>query len=121
MVSTVGESDVNGRIMCYRCGAIHKIAACGVAPIQCTQCCNRNSKQWQALPEANLETVNHPHHYTANDSGVECITVAEHFNFCLGNALKYIWRADLKGGIEDLEKARWYIDREITRRNKESK
>jgi hypothetical protein len=39
-------------------------------------------------------------------------------SFCLGNAIKYIWRADLKGGIEDLEKARWYIDREIERRRK---
>jgi hypothetical protein len=37
--------------------------------------------------------------------------------FCLGNAVKYIWRADLKGNdIEDLQKARFYIDREIARR-----
>jgi len=40
-------------------------------------------------------------------------------NFCLGNALKYIWRADLKGdAIEDLQKAVWYINREIERRSK---
>jgi hypothetical protein len=40
-------------------------------------------------------------------------------NFCLGNALKYIWRADLKGdAIEDLQKAAWYINREIERRSK---
>jgi hypothetical protein len=38
-------------------------------------------------------------------------------NFCLGNAMKYIWRADLKiDAIEDLRKARWYIEREIERR-----
>jgi len=37
--------------------------------------------------------------------------------FCLGNAVKYIWRADEKGrDIEDLQKARWYLDREIQRR-----
>jgi hypothetical protein len=37
--------------------------------------------------------------------------------FCLGNAIKYIWRADLKGSaIEDLKKARFYIDREIALR-----
>ena len=37
-------------------------------------------------------------------------------NFCLGNALKYLWRAGLKGdAVEDLKKARWYIDREIKR------
>ena len=37
-------------------------------------------------------------------------------NFCVGNAIKYLWRAGLKGEqIEDLRKARWYIDREIAR------
>jgi len=62
------------------------------------------------------DTINHPAHYTAHPSGVECIEVAEHMNFCLGNALKYIWRAGLKGdAVEDLKKARWYIDREIKR------
>ena len=38
-------------------------------------------------------------------------------SFNLGNAIKYIWRADLKNNaIEDLEKARWYLDREIQKR-----
>jgi len=61
--------------------------------------------------------VNHPPHYSAHPSGVECITVTEHMNFCLGNATKYIWRAGLKSvdPIEDLRKARWYLDREIAR------
>jgi len=37
-------------------------------------------------------------------------------NFCLGNAIKYIWRAGKKGQpIEDLKKAKWYLDREIKR------
>lgn len=62
------------------------------------------------------DPVNHPPHYTKHPSGVECISVTEHMNFCLGNAVKYIWRADLKGGIEDLRKAEWYIKREIERR-----
>jgi hypothetical protein len=64
------------------------------------------------------DMVNHPPHYTAHPSGVECITITEHMGFCLGNALKYIWRADLKGGTEDLKKARWYLDREIARRER---
>lgn len=64
------------------------------------------------------DSVNHPKHYTEHHSGVECIQVTEHMNFCLGNAIKYIWRADLKNGIEDLEKARWYIDREINLRKR---
>lgn len=63
------------------------------------------------------DPVNHPPHYTAHPSGVECIQITEHMGFCLGNAVKYLWRADLKGdAIEDLRKARWYIDREIARR-----
>ena len=60
------------------------------------------------------EKVNHPAHYNKHPSGVECIQVVEHMSFNLGNAVKYIWRAGEKGDlIEDLEKARWYIKREI--------
>lgn len=62
------------------------------------------------------DNVNHPDHYTAHPSGVECIQITEHMNFCLGNAVKYIWRADMKGGLEDLKKAVWYIQREIEMR-----
>lgn len=61
--------------------------------------------------------VNNPAHYTQHPSGVECIDVTEHMGFNLGNSIKYIWRADLKGNaVQDLEKARWYITREIERR-----
>jgi len=67
------------------------------------------------------DAVNNPRHYTSHPSGVECIEIAEHMNFCLGNAVKYIWRASLKGKeVEDLRKARWYIDREIKRITKEN-
>jgi hypothetical protein len=62
------------------------------------------------------DPVDHPAHYTRHPSGVECIAITEHMGFCLGNAIKYIWRADLKNGVEDLRKARWYIDRELARR-----
>lgn len=66
-----------------------------------------------------VDPVNHPPHYTAHPSGIECIQVTEHMSFCLGNAVKYIWRADLKSKtIEDLQKAIWYIEREIARRAK---
>ena len=62
------------------------------------------------------DPVNHPTHYTSHPSGVECIQVTEHMNFNIGNAVKYLWRASLKGALlEDLKKARWYIDREIKR------
>ena len=63
------------------------------------------------------DPVNRPAHYTSHPSGVECITVAEHFGFNLGNVLKYIWRAEEKGApLQDLEKAAWYLNREIERR-----
>ena len=62
------------------------------------------------------DPVNHPKHYTEHPSGVECIEITEHMNCCVGNAIKYLWRAGLKGEqVEDLRKARWYIDREIAR------
>ena len=67
-----------------------------------------------------MDLVNHPPHYTRHPSGVECIQITQHMNFCLGNALKYIWRADLKfNAIEDLEKAKWYLQMEINRRERE--
>jgi hypothetical protein len=67
------------------------------------------------------DPVNRPKHYTAHPSGVECIEITEHMGFNLGNALKYIWRCDLKlDAVEDLRKARWYIDREISKRIKTS-
>lgn len=65
------------------------------------------------------DIVNHPSHYTQHPSGVECITITEHFNFNVGNAIKYLWRAGLKSApIEDLRKAAWYVQREIERREK---
>lgn len=61
------------------------------------------------------DPVNHPQHY-CQISGVECIDVIENFTFCIGSAIKYAWRAGLKGDqIEDLRKARWFLDREISR------
>tara|TARA_R100001244_G_scaffold126872_1_gene97308 strand:- start:330 stop:656 length:327 start_codon:yes stop_codon:yes gene_type:complete len=65
------------------------------------------------------DVVNHPSHYTQHPSGVECIQITEHMGFNLGNALKYIWRADLKNdAIEDMKKAVFYLNREIEKRTK---
>lgn len=67
------------------------------------------------------DMVNHPPHYNSHPSGVECITITEHMSFTIGNAVKYLWRADLKhddGGLEDLRKARFYLDREIAKRER---
>jgi hypothetical protein len=99
------------------------VTACGLNPVYvhnlttnpdavtCTPCLD-STEQTQ-----HVDPVNHPPHYTSHPSGVECIQVVEHMNFSLGNAVKYIWRADEKGNaLEDLEKARWYLDRELQRR-----
>lgn len=58
-----------------------------------------------------------PDHYKSHPSGVECIQITEHMDFLLGNAMKYIWRAGLKGDeVEDLKKAKWYLERAIANR-----
>lgn len=62
------------------------------------------------------DKIEHPKHYTSHPSGIECIDVAEHMSFCRGNAIKYLWRAGQKDDeLEDLLKAAWYIEREISR------
>lgn len=66
------------------------------------------------------DAVKAPSHYTSHPSGVECFAIVEHMNFCIGSAIKYLWRAGLKGdAIEDLRKARENIDREISRLTRE--
>lgn len=64
-----------------------------------------------------MSNVDHPPHYNQHPAQIECIDVAEAFTFNLGNAIKYIWRAGLKSPdpLEDLAKAQWYLQREITR------
>lgn len=64
------------------------------------------------------DSVNHPPHYGGEDNPHEAIKVIEAWGlgFCLGNSVKYIARHALKGNpLEDLRKARWYLDREIIR------
>lgn len=77
-----------------------------------------------SLPNSE-EAVNHPKHYNSDPSGIECIEVTRHRNFCIGNAIKYLWRAGLKDEpgnankhVEDLKKAIWYINDEIGRLGK---
>ena len=64
--------------------------------------------------------VDHPRHYTSHPSGIEAIEICQHMSFCLGNVMKYLWRADLKNdALEDLRKARWYLDKEIYKREQD--
>lgn len=65
-----------------------------------------------------MDNVNHPAHYGGADNVYEAIKVIEAWNldFCLGNVIKYISRAGKKEGnslIQDLEKAKWYLQRRI--------
>lgn len=63
-----------------------------------------------------MDAVNHPKHYLSHPSGIETIQITEHMGFCLGNVIKYVMRADYKGNrLQDLEKAAWYLNREIER------
>ncbi len=64
-------------------------------------------------PNTMTDNVNHPAHYEANGP-FECIELAQHFNFCIGNAIKYVWRHMDKGKpFEDLSKALWYVQWEM--------
>ena len=73
----------------------------------------------QERPELKEDTVNHPSHYT--DGGIECIeaieaslSLEEFRGYCKGNIQKYVWRERLKGNVESLKKAAWYLDRLIS-------
>lgn len=56
--------------------------------------------------------VDHPDHYTARDIGYECIGLVQYQSFCVGNAIKYLWRFRSKGKpLEDLRKSLWYAHR----------
>jgi len=65
------------------------------------------------------DNVNHPSHYT--QGSIECIDAIEESTkgllgiaaVCVANVIKYIWRYKFKNGIEDLKKARWYLDKLI--------
>jgi hypothetical protein len=74
-----------------------------------------------------IDMVNHPPHYTSHPSGVEAIEITRHYDFAVGNAIKYLWRAGLKKDqtkkdaakeIEDLEKAVFYINDKINQLRK---
>lgn len=77
--------------------------------------CAGSASSVHPMPSPYVDPVNHPPHYRWLP--VEVIEITERLNFCLGNVIKYVLRADHKGKpVEDLKKARWYLDREIARR-----
>lgn len=64
-----------------------------------------------------LDLINHPSHYTGGE--IECIDAIESAvigkggfeGVCVANVIKYLWRYEAKGGVEDVKKAGWYLDR----------
>ena len=62
------------------------------------------------------DLVNHPPHYCNHPSKIECIDIVKHHDFCIGNAIKYLWRCGLKENnseVQDLKKAVFYINQKI--------
>lgn len=85
---------------------------CGVTHSACSACIKRG------VP---FDPVAKPEHYNVHPSGIQCIEITQHHNFCVGNALKYLWRQGLKAGepsVKDLRKAIQYIEFEIKRLEK---
>lgn len=116
----------NRIITCTKCGqlGIEGGGSCEIWGEFCAQNPKRHAvPPIQRIDEAQSsckthapDLINHPPHYTAHPSGIECITITEHMGFNLGNAVKYIWRSSTKGAtLDDLKKARWYVEREISR------
>ena len=93
--------------------------AIGSAPVRKAQL---NKESWDKVNEKiqEKEKVNHPDHY---NKGIETIDYIEswNMNFAQGNVVKYVSRYAMKGGLEDLKKAKWYLDRMIEKLTKEEK
>lgn len=79
--------------------------------------CLKNEQSRASLQEGSQDLINHPSHYSALPNGIECIEISQFFNFNLGNAIKYIWRAGKKttDPTEDLQKAMKYLEFETER------
>jgi hypothetical protein len=82
-------------------------------------------KTYSEAYKQEVDNVNHPPHYNNSPAycccgrRIECIDVTRHYSFNIGNAIKYLWRCELKGSaLEDLKKAQWYIQDEIAKREK---
>lgn len=93
-----------------------EISSSKVVGIGCARC-GQSAIFHVAIPETAIDLVNHPPHYTSFPDGIECIHVTRWFNFNLGNAIKYIWRAGKKttDPVQDLQKAMKYLEFEIER------
>jgi hypothetical protein len=117
------EIKVGDKIQWLKCGEEKKPYIFEVYEIVSGNVIDTTGMNWTILssqPEGfeHLDNVNHPPHYTAGD--IECIDAIRaalgrdgFIKYCQGNAIKYLWRHEHKGGAEDWKKADWYINRAI--------
>ena len=93
---------------CCACERWTEKAVCPICGDDCIRYPEENTKE---------DPVNHPQHYT--QGGIECIEAEKaalgdlFMGFLIGNALKYLWRFRHKNGLEDLKKAKWYLEKAI--------
>lgn len=94
--NSVDIVKIDQKRVCFECNAIYE----------------RDGREWRECPrKIDGESI--------KPIGAECIAITEHMRFCLGTAIEYIWRGDGRGNdVEDLNRAIWYISREIARREK---
>lgn len=112
--------EEKGLNQCIRCKYEHD-SAIDEPCVSCSKASNYVPKEGKecGLNDDDL-TINKPPHYLINKIQPIDYIDAQHFNFNLGNVIKYISRAPFKGNeLEDLKKARWYLDREIQKKEKE--
>jgi hypothetical protein len=99
----------------------NKFAFSGATTVFCSQDFPPSSV---VTPPTIEDNVNHPLHYNSSRAHcecgrkIECIDVTRHMNFNIGNVVKYLWRFAHKNGLEDLKKARWYLDDQIKQMEK---
>lgn len=105
--------QVQKRTQCAKCG--YEVSTMYV----CTKCGTLNPSHVQSkIAQEKVDFVNSPSHYIQGK--IECIDFIEDqkFDYCLGNAIKYIVRSRHKGNeSQDLEKAIWYLQRKLRKLN----
>ena len=104
--------EEKGLNQCIRC-KYERDSAIDEPCVSCSKASNYEPKEHDEK-----DMVNHPPHYQHGIEPIEFIE-SHNLNFCLGSAIKYIARAPYKGKeLEDLKKAKWFIEREIKRHDK---
>jgi len=106
--------------MCSKCGPVTEGRWHSCEDETCT---TRGFPDWHELVRVSgcggkSDPIASPPHYRSHPSGVEALTITEHHSFCLGNTIKYLWRAGQKDGEDlkkDLAKAWFYLTRECLR------